>query len=64
MRVIKRGILPSERKTEWTCGTCKSIVESTQNEGEYISDQREGDCVKFECPVCKRFNYVAVSRFK
>ena len=63
MKIIKRGILPSEKKAEWTCNHCKSIIESTQAEGRIISD-RDGNLVESVCPVCNYTSYISVTKFK
>ena len=50
-RVIKRGEPPQEYRYEYTCGTCKSVIEFDRS--DVHSDQREGDYVK--CPVCSAY---------
>lgn len=53
MKVIKRGVLPSEKLYRGRCGFCDSIVEATHNELDHRSDQRDGDTHSGLCPVCE-----------
>jgi hypothetical protein len=57
MRVIIRGIKPSERVYRCTCNTCTSVIEYKESEAEAFSDQREGSYRKFNCPECMAVNY-------
>lgn len=64
MRIIREGILPEEYVACPTCLHCNCHFECTRNEGKYISDQRDGDCIQFDCPTCKRYVYVDTKQFK
>ena len=54
MKVIKRGIKPSERIWQGTCHQCRSELEAQESEMTHIThDQREGGYFSWEkCPVC------------
>jgi hypothetical protein len=54
MEILHRGIPPSERTHEATCITCQTKIRFKQGEAKYQSDQRDGDYLSIECPVCNR----------
>ncbi len=64
MEIIKKGIKPSEKSAEFSCRTCKSVLKAKMSEGNYQSDQRDGDYVVFSCPVCLDKPVVSVKAFK
>lgn len=53
MKVIKRGVIPSEKLYRGRCRTCDSIIEATHDELKHTSDQRDGDYHSALCPVCQ-----------
>lgn len=57
MKIIKHGLLPEERVYRVTCIACKCVFDAEQSEGVYVSDQRDGDFVRFKCPTCNRDVY-------
>lgn len=58
MRIIKQGVNPAERTYRVTCQNCKTVFEFMRNEARFSSDQREGDCLLVDCPVCKQTLFV------
>ncbi|HUW47518.1 MAG TPA: hypothetical protein VMW36_02090 [Patescibacteria group bacterium] len=62
MKVLKQGKKPEEREAKFDCTNCKSELRAKQGEGEYISD-RDGHCIKFNCPVCDCTIHVDVILF-
>ena len=53
MKIIKRGVIPSERVWSGHCITCKSQVEAVESEITHIiHDPREGSHACEKCPVC------------
>lgn len=54
MKIISRGIPPSERIWSGECYSCKSVIEALESELTQIDlDQREGTRFSWEvCPVC------------
>lgn len=64
MKIIKRGRSVRERSTEWNCQACNSTIEAKRSEGEFFSDQRDGDAIIFVCPVCDEKNYIDITKFK
>lgn len=60
--ITKRGTPPEQLVHEATCTHCKTEYEFTRDEAKYISDQRDGDCLKTSCPVCKRDVFTAANR--
>ena len=53
MKIIKRGTPPPDAVHTGTCHTCKTEVEFVRSEGKVTYDQREGNIVTVECPVCR-----------
>lgn len=53
MKVIKRGVLPSEKKYRGRCPHCESIVEATHDELTHTTCQFDGDYSVADCPVCE-----------
>lgn len=53
MKVIKRGVPPTERVWRGTCSNCKSTMEEMESKlYAPTHDQREG-CMALEiCPIC------------
>ena len=60
MRIIKEGRLKSEKVYQPTCNDCKTIFEFKQGEANYVSDQRDGDCLQINCPFCGQVVTVGV----
>ena len=54
MRVIKRGIIPSELLVLATCGYCHSELEFTVAEAKMNTGARNESIYFVECPVCRR----------
>lgn len=54
MKIIKRGTIPSERRWEFTCRNCGTVFEIAQAEAKLVSDQRDGDYLAIDCPVCDK----------
>lgn len=52
MRIIKEGKPPKEKLLTATCRNCKTEIEFAMKEASYISDQRDGDFVSINCPIC------------
>ncbi len=60
MKVIKQGKLPGDKEYRTTCRNCKTEFSFVAKEANYVSDQRDGDCLQVSCPLCKLFIYVSV----
>lgn len=54
MKILKHGTLPETKTYTSTCSHCHCHMEFTRAEAEYLSDQRDGDLLRVECPTCKR----------
>jgi hypothetical protein len=52
MKIFFRGIPKEQRLIQATCQHCKSVIEFTVSEGIVTHDQRDGDYVTIDCPVC------------
>lgn len=64
MEIIKRGVNPSDKSAEFSCNSCNTILRAKRSEGQYQSDQRDGDYIIFSCPVCQHRISVSVKAFK
>jgi hypothetical protein len=53
MEIIKRGTLPADKKLEWTCKYCDSVMLARISEGEARYSRNE-TLVRFICPVCQK----------
>lgn len=53
MKIIKKGKLPEEREYMSTCRHCKTFFSFLKNEATYNYDQRDGDFLSIDCPLCK-----------
>lgn len=62
MNVIKRGQLPQETTYNTTCGNCHSEIEFQESEGKVTYDQRDGNYVTVNCPVCQERIHCALKR--
>jgi hypothetical protein len=57
MKIIERGVLPSEREWRATCTTCRTRFECLESEGKVCDDQRDGRYLAVACPVCSSMCY-------
>lgn len=62
MRILKRGRPPEDAPYRVSCRNCKSKLEFEKREAEYVPDQRDGDYLKIECPICKEDVTVSATR--
>lgn len=47
-----------------TCLTCETIVELEISDFYgYHSEQRDGESCKWNCPTCKKVNFVAIDNY-
>lgn len=60
MDILFRGTPPNEREREGTCNNCGTQVRFRESEGKVTHDQRDGDFVTVNCPVCARQIHVAL----
>lgn len=52
MKVLRQGIIPGDIKHYAVCNHCKSVLEFQRKEAKMTHDQREGDYMVINCPVC------------
>lgn len=54
MEILHRGVPPEKKGKvyEATCRRCETVVRFEQGEGRVTCDQRNGNYVTVECPVC------------
>ena len=53
MKIISRGERKEDRIYRIECNSCKTLFEFEYQEAKFQRDQRDGDFLKVECPVCK-----------
>jgi hypothetical protein len=59
MKIIKPGKKPEDKDYSGECHNCGCEFEFKAKEAEYISDQRDGDIYRIQCPTCKQFVFAA-----
>jgi len=64
MKVLIRGSRHENKTAVVDCSNCGSKLEVHQNDGTYVSDQRDGDYRSFDCPVCSKPLTCYVKLFK
>jgi len=52
VKIIKRGQAPEEKTYRSTCRNCLTIVEFKRRDAKFTADQRDGDYLSVDCPVC------------
>jgi RNase P subunit RPR2 len=52
IKVIRRGHLPQNDQFDATCRKCHSEIQFLRSDGRFTSDQRDGDFLTVDCPVC------------
>lgn len=58
MKVIKQGKLPGKQIYRGTCSNCNTEVEFTEEEGKYMSCQKDGDWCEVMCPTIGCYNKI------
>lgn len=53
MRIIKEGSRPETALYESTCWNCQTVFEYVRSEAKLNFDQRDGDFLSIDCPLCK-----------
>ena len=54
IKIIKRGNIPGAAVHVLTCRNCKTEFQFSQSDAEMVTDWRDGDYLKINCPVCGR----------
>jgi hypothetical protein len=54
MRILTRGVVPETVPICTTCRHCHTVFEFLRSEGIVTVDQRNGEMVTINCPVCER----------
>jgi hypothetical protein len=52
LKIIKRGTIPADRAYRVTCRNCETEFEFLRSEAELVPDQRDGDYLTSDCPMC------------
>lgn len=62
IEVIRRGNLPENDQFDVKCNHCKSEIRFLRSDARLTSDQRDGDFLKVDCPVCNHAVHVAANK--
>lgn len=54
MKILEKGTPPKERKYVLTCYNCQTKFEFLEKEGKLVCDQRDGNYLSIDCPVCNQ----------
>jgi hypothetical protein len=54
IEVVRRGKAPEDVVYKADCYTCKSVLKFKREDGKITYDQRDGDFLTIECPVCEK----------
>jgi len=57
MKILKKGIIPRDKIYTVACKNCHTRFQFKQHEGKICYDNRDGDYVTIECPLCKEIIY-------
>ncbi len=52
MEILKRGVKPEDQFYLGTCHKCGTEVKFQRSEGVVTQDQRDGNFISVNCPVC------------
>lgn len=52
MEILVRGQIPEETSFIGICSRCSTKVRFKRKEGQYVSNQHDGEMCKVACPVC------------
>lgn len=52
MKIIERGEHPKNKLYTVKCKQCGTKFEFEAHEGHVVRDQRDGDFIQINCPVC------------
>lgn len=59
IEILNRGQLPQDVTYRVTCKCCNSLLRFKRSDADLRHDQRDGDFLAIECPVCHLSVYVA-----
>jgi hypothetical protein len=60
VEILKKGKSPLELTYDHTCKICKTRFRFAYSEGQRMSDNRDGDYLTIDCPICKNICIEAV----
>ena len=64
MKIIRHGKIPQEKECQSECHNCKTLFSLTIAEGELVYDQRDGDYIKTNCPLCSTVICINKDKFR
>lgn len=54
IEIVRRGKPKEEKEYQAGCRYCGTIIKFKRGDAKYQSDQREGDYLVVDCPICTR----------
>lgn len=64
MKIIRKGTKKEDKRCQFTCTECRSVIEAKKSEGRYIDSIIDMASIEFICPLCECKNWVDVSKFE
>jgi RNase P subunit RPR2 len=53
VKILKRGLAPESRIHNGSCRNCQTEIEFEAREAQRVNDQRAGDFLQIDCPICQ-----------
>lgn len=62
VKIIEKGEVPELQPLRCRCTHCRTLFEFMPLEAKFVSDQRDGDAYRINCPTCTRECWVDANR--
>lgn len=59
VEIIREGSLPGDREHTTDCRNCQTKFRFKRSEAKFTPDQRDGDALVIDCPLCGQSAWVA-----
>jgi uncharacterized protein with PIN domain len=61
VKIIRNALTEGPQTKTTKCSGCRSELEVSAEDVTFVSDQRDGDAFKYQCPVCKTVTWLDAS---